>query len=657
LLWIARLLVLREPQLSDESVVRSIELRRGLNILWAPPASAGEENRLFDGTITGHTAGKTTFCRLIRYLLGEQRFGAQQTQERIREKLLQGWVIGEVFVNGERWVVGRPFALGVHPFAAREISIEQAIAARGRGGYQDFLAAVTSAVVDPIPVRTLPHARQPVQWDHVLAWLTRDQEARFAGLVEWRDPASESESPKLTNDDRHVILRAMLGLMFEEEGEAQRKQEELVREKQKLEELSPRLQHRAAEDRRRLSKLLGVKDDGHEEGPLFAVRLHEHVAARSAAVERARSSLSGKEAGIEQAWQAWREAAQARGVHLQRMREAEARLDRQHGPAQTSFERSGEAGRAAEARASLPSPGLCHVPIHLAIARGCPLAVPRAELFAMESSSHERQSSGADEPAPKQEREGCEATREGRAAEEELLEARRALERAEAEERALHERCLRLTAELQEGRERLAQERAATEEVERLKRYAESAERELQQSVRRLERVTAEVREFSELSAALRREQAEALGRLTERFREVIQALLGAHVEGSAAIRGRRLELVVKDRGEREGAAMTTIKLLAFDLAALRLGIDGYGKLPCFLVHDGPREADMDGRIYERLFMVAKDLEDRFSIRPGFQYIVTTTAPPPPPLQNAPWRIEPLLDASVPEGRLLKMDL
>ena len=36
--WVARLLVLRERQMSAEAVVREIRLRRGLNILWARPS-------------------------------------------------------------------------------------------------------------------------------------------------------------------------------------------------------------------------------------------------------------------------------------------------------------------------------------------------------------------------------------------------------------------------------------------------------------------------------------------------------------------------------------------------------------------------------------------------------------------------------------------
>src|SRR5262249_43957802 len=131
---------------------------------------------------------------------------------------------------------------------------------------------------------------------------------------------------------------------------------------------------------------------------------------------------------------------------------------------------------------------------------------------------------------------------------------------------------------------------------------------------------------------------------------DVVRALLGDHVEARVEVKSRRIELRVEDRGERDGAAMATIKLLAFDLAALKLGIDGHGQYPGLLVHDGPREADMDGRIYERLFLYAKRLEEEaISGAPAFQYIVTTTAPPPKEMQKQPFTLEPLLDASKPE--------
>jgi hypothetical protein len=43
-------------------------------------------------------------------------------------------------------------------------------------------------------------------------------------------------------------------------------------------------------------------------------------------------------------------------------------------------------------------------------------------------------------------------------------------------------------------------------------------------------------------------------------------------------------------------------KVVAFDLAALCLTIEGATRIPSFLVHDSPREADLGGSIYGRLF-------------------------------------------------------
>ena len=77
-------------------------------------------------------------------------------------------------------------------------------------------------MIEPVPVKELPHERGPIAWEHVLPWMMRDQESRFAGLVEWRDPSSESESPRLVIDDKHVVLRALSALMSDEEGEALR---------------------------------------------------------------------------------------------------------------------------------------------------------------------------------------------------------------------------------------------------------------------------------------------------------------------------------------------------------------------------------------------------------------------------------------------------
>jgi hypothetical protein len=74
-------------------------------------------------------------------------------------------------------------------------------------------------------------------------------------------------------------------------------------------------------------------------------------------------------------------------------------------------------------------------------------------------------------------------------------------------------------------------------------------------------------------------------------------------------------------------------------------------------MHDSPREADLAASIYVSLFTAAQELESGGGGLPAFQYIVTTTEPPPDDLNKKPWVLDPILDASTEEGRLLGVDI
>src|SRR5690242_4639716 len=103
--WVRHLRVLRELASGDEHIVRDVSLRRGLNIIWAPSQSAGLENALFQDGVAGHTAGKSTFCRLIRHVLGDRGFASESIRRRIRLKLPTAWVAADVVINDVTWIV------------------------------------------------------------------------------------------------------------------------------------------------------------------------------------------------------------------------------------------------------------------------------------------------------------------------------------------------------------------------------------------------------------------------------------------------------------------------------------------------------------------------------------------------------------------------
>lgn len=91
------------------------------------------------------------------------------------------------------------------------------------------------------------------------------------------------------------------------------------------------------------------------------------------------------------------------------------------------------------------------------------------------------------------------------------------------------------------------------------------------------------------------------------------------------------LRLVMDEQDSYSGEARATSGLVhGLDLACLRASIAGLGFFPRFLIHDSPREGDLEPHTYAKLFEFAAGLETAFDGRePSFQYIVTTTTRPP----------------------------
>jgi hypothetical protein len=146
--------------------------------------------------------------------------------------------------------------------------------------------------------------------------------------------------------------------------------------------------------------------------------------------------------------------------------------------------------------------------------------------------------------------------------------------------------------------------------------------------------------------------------RLSDAFADAVRAAMGGKVEPVAALGERGFTLSVKRKGELSGAALETIKVLAFDLAGLVLSMEGVGHHPRFLIHDGPREADMARVIYERFFLYSQKLEQCFpdTDRANFQYIITTTTHPPKTMREGSKWLRLFLNTAKTEERLLKED-
>jgi hypothetical protein len=202
----------------------------------------------------------------------------------------------------------------------------------------------------------------------------------------------------------------------------------------------------------------------------------------------------------------------------------------------------------------------------------------------------------------------------------------------------------------------LHQERARLSHITNLVRETEHAWEEAQRHAATVERLTADINNSYTRQEDLRRNGRTAIMQFSATFDHVVRALLGDEVRARVDTTGRSLSLVVDEHGERDSAAIATVRLLSFDLAALTSSIEGQGNFPCFLIHDGPREADMAPEIFERLFIFARELERCFVGDPSFQYVITTTTRPPSDFLARPW-LRITLAGTPAEERFLKCNL
>ena len=99
-----------------------------------------------------------------------------------------------------------------------------------------------------------------MDWVRLLPWLTRDQEAHFGGLLQWRHKQdSDSNSPDLSADDRAHLVRLMLGLIDEEEQKLAKDYTKASREHEQTMKNRAHYEFAVARDKKLLEAEFGIK--------------------------------------------------------------------------------------------------------------------------------------------------------------------------------------------------------------------------------------------------------------------------------------------------------------------------------------------------------------------------------------------------------------
>lgn len=632
-LWVRRLAIWSAPGV----LLREIRLRPGLNVLWAPdPADQGGVTESVSGV--GHGSGKTLFCRLLRYCLGEDRFAQDEQRERVAHAFPEGEVGTEVIVDGIRWAVVRSIGTGRRHVAVRDAALDQVARDRREPtGMAPLLDAIAASLRHGDLLPFLPVDRPRDVWLLALAWLSRDQECRFDKLLDWRSADSGSGSPA-RNLSAQRLLDTLRALIDAVEPEEQTLREEIRALEAERDDSRAEPDRRTWEVDRLRSRLTAELDGSLKDLPSARMAVEPLRETAKANVNRLAGAGPDADATDLDALRTEHDAARRQVEEIEKNRSGvEARVPEIR--AMISRMESELPGMSARVyRAEHPVCPICEVPIDTALAEGCKL-------------SHKL----PDRDEIRKRREGLrqDLAKESRRLEEEQ-DRRERIDRelvpARARAAALRER-LRSAERARDARsDAWFDARRLVDDVDRLERLL--GEQEAAQS--RADALEKEIRTKRDRADAFRDAQAGVFERLSGLFNAVVQAAIGTDAAGRVAFDGNGLRASVELGGERSTAAIDSLKVVAFDLATVRMSMEGRTRLPAFLIHDSPREADLGLGIYRRLFHFVRALED-VGARPSFQYVVTTTTSPPDELRTEPWLVATLGGAA--GERLLRRDL
>lgn len=627
---------------AEGNCIRQFTLRRGLNILWAEPEDPEESAGLYGDGFAGHATGKTLFCRILRHLLGEVNFGTKELQEHVKDTFRELWAVASIRLNGKTWLVGRPLAGTGADFAIENGNIESVLATSPTfSGFKKFTDELEAVCGSP-----LSDMHPGEAWRNLLPWIARDQEARFSTITAWRDSSSEADNPRTSVGAQHLILRAVLRLL--EEGEFDIRQKIAAAEDQIKTWNSdlPVKRTVAARDIDRVRRTL-------KSVPRCSVDLADLNAAKAQVV----SQRTIRQEGLEQfSTQPESEEVQGARRHVQLAFSAKAKAEdririlKVEIPAEKkraddnllTVDRIKKGGFTDSKRAA---DGMCPHSYLTAQKNKCvPKSPDDIDPTMVEIGVLEDQANA------------LATTVQAKVDEKARLESQ--LDQLDADIARQQRALVATLAKFPSPATRIQKEitilEAAEEEIEDA---IQSANDEKEWD-RRILSAQNQVVGFKDKLAHLKHLADRRLKSFSDIFADIAQAVLGATITASADLGERSIHLHVKRNRELGGAAVESIKTLAFDLAAVVHSLEGNCDHPRFLIHDGPREADMARVIYERFFLYARRIEDAFAPdQATFQYILTTTTHPPSDMQEgSTWLLGEKLSGKTKEGRLLKED-
>jgi hypothetical protein len=615
LVWVKQI-VLYET-LEPLAEIRRIGFTTGLNII------QGEASESDDPFESGHGIGKTTVCRLIRYCLGESSFGQKHVVAEVRHCFPKAHVGAVVEVAGTDWAVLRHLGQRGKECALEDVDLDGLIRSNSPKRYDAFVEGLAAVVLSAVPVNETLSSRQVLQWLHVLALCSRDQESRYDRFYNWRHQRSESGWQKFAKPkvDAGLCVRAVMGLLDPEE----------PRLRARLEQLEASAERTRSE----------IKEKRAE--PNFHItRLRNSLVTECGVQDAREAPLDGTSfLGLEAATRTRLEALRQKVAQVE---EQLTPLDRQINLAAASLLEPAELAGQLEAAREVTGEGNDALLADIERLRSIRQTIREAESalcrygdVLIGQCSHVQARVGQIEVELREQQRATLPT----VSEREQIAAR------------LAEQASRQRAVVQRLRQRL-------DDLNRQKNDLLDRRRNLNDQLRRIPAMLGEIQELTAILAGTRPNtaihmlegtlrntegeieaakgqlaqllaaQGERASRIGGRFDAVVRQTLTRDFRGVVEVDEEGIDFRIRRGESLSGEAYETLAVLLADVALLFESGAADAHHPGLLLHDSPREADLNLRIYQRLLDMA-DAQMREGRRNGevpYQYIVTTTSLP-----------------------------
>jgi hypothetical protein len=655
--WISRMVIFAQIA-PNPIIIRDIPLTRGLNIIWATEF----EDETKPTEITGHSAGKTTFSRLIRYILGEKTFGTKMSMELIQKTFPGGYVAAEIHVKGKKWAVRRPLGRGRLSCGIPNASIEDVATYQGRlMSHDTYIKEIGfENLLDEFETGGIIRTDEVIQWGHILSWCTRDQESRFQNLYDWRSPRSEADSPafRFPKAGPLFVIRAALGLFLPEELKGEERLSELKKSKdlylKELDEKQNEPQFRVNlydYQLRNQIKVILPQEVDIDSRPFRSMDLIpedlESITERitfenQSVIEKAQQDISLLQTQIDDL-----------GAEIRQLKKELSNLDVLFNiDLSTINELNTDSVEREMQRKKIVEHIDSNCPFGDITLRECSYIKNRQQILNITQ-----------------------------------LQDRKLLEQIES---LRNIECIKIKEQKEYIQKRI-------EDLLQEKGYASKKRDELYEKIRINEKIISNLSdtfnelekwidkrdkpggypEIDSLRQKLKNNEAEInkieneLNTLIQQHsnnRELLSIIFSAAVlsvitadqyNGEVHIDNREIIFRIIHGGSMSGEAVETLSVLLADITCLVYNsIMKDSHLPGFLLHDSPREADLGIRLYHSFIRLIANLQNHFNSidECPFQYVITTTTPPPPELNNDLY-VKLRLNAAITSELLLRKNI